>query len=144
MNYYQGKYKVKNPHKYVGDATNVIYRSSWELKFLNWCDANPNVVKFSSEETIVPYVSPIDSKPHRYFVDFKIVLSTGKTYLIEIKPACQMVPPTGTRKTKRLLQETATFLVNQAKWEAATRFAKARGWEFKVLNEYDIGIKNGK
>jgi len=141
MKYYQGKYKVKNPQKYVGDVTNVIYRSSWELKFLNWCDNNPHVVKFSSEEIVIPYVSPVDNRPHRYFVDFKIVLSTGKTYLIEIKPASQTVPPTGTRKTKRLLQETATFLVNQAKWHAAERFAKTRGWEFKVLTEYDIGLK---
>lgn len=141
MKYYQGKYKVKNPQKYAGDVTNVIYRSSWELKFLNWCDNNPHVLKFSSEEIIIPYVSPIDNRAHRYFVDFKIVLSTGKTYLIEIKPASQTVPPTGTRKTKRLLQETATYLVNQAKWNAAERFAKTRGWEFKVLTEYDIGLK---
>lgn len=141
MRYYQGKYKLKNPHKYMGDIDNIIYRSSWELKFLNWCDANPNVLKFSSEETIVPYVSPVDGRPHRYFVDFRIVLSTGKTYLIEIKPAVQTQPPKGTKKTKRLLQETATFLVNQAKWEAAERFAKTRGWEFKVLTEYDLGIK---
>lgn len=141
MKYYQGRYKLKNPSKYIGDAENIIYRSSWELKFLNWCDANPNVLKFSSEETIVPYVSPVDGKPHRYFVDFRIILSTGKTYLIEIKPAIQTMPPKGTRKTKRLLQETATFLVNQAKWEAAERFAKSRGWEFKVLTEYDLGLK---
>lgn len=141
MKYYQGKYKVKNPHKYMGDINNIIYRSSWELKFLNWCDSNQHVVKFSSEEVVIPYVSPVDNRPHRYFVDFKIVLSTGKTYLIEIKPACQTVPPTGTKKTKRLLQETATFLVNQAKWDAAEKFAKVRGWEFKVLTEYDIGLK---
>jgi hypothetical protein len=141
MKYYQGKYVVKNPHKYMGDISNIIYRSSWELKFLNWCDSNTHVVKFSSEETIIPYISPIDNKPHRYFVDFKIVLSTGKTYLIEIKPSSQTVPPVGTRKTKRLLQETATFLVNQAKWHAAERFAISRGWEFKVLTEYDLGLK---
>lgn len=125
----------------MGDINNIIYRSSWELKFLNWCDSNQHVVKFSSEEVVIPYVSPVDNRPHRYFVDFKIVLSTGKTYLIEIKPACQTVPPTGTKKTKRLLQETATFLVNQAKWDAAEKFAKVRGWEFKVLTEYDIGLK---
>lgn len=141
MKYYQGKYKLKNPAKYMGDPDNIIYRSSWELRFLNWCDANSNVLKFSSEETIVPYVSPVDGRPHRYFVDFKIILSNGKTFLIEIKPAAQTIPPVGTRKTKRLLQETATFLVNQAKWDAAERYAKTRGWEFKVLTEYDLGLK---
>lgn len=142
MKYYQGKYKLKNRNKYVGDADNIIYRSSWELKFLNWCDNNPGVVKFSSEETIVPYVSPVDGRPHRYFVDFKIVTTSGKTFLVEIKPLAQTMPPKGTKKTKRFITETATFLVNQAKWEAATKYAKTRGWEFIVLTEKDLF--NGK
>ena len=62
MKYLQGKYKVRNEAKYNGDASNVIYRSSWELKFLVWCDNNPNVVSFSSEEIIIPYKSPVDGK----------------------------------------------------------------------------------
>lgn len=142
MKYYQGKYKVKNPHKYVGNIDNIIYRSSWELRFLNWCDSNSGIKFFSSEETIVPYMSPVDNKQHRYFVDFKIVTSAGKTFLVEIKPHVQTLPPVkSSRKTKRFLTEASTFLVNQAKWEYAKRYASARGWEFVVLTEYDIGIK---
>jgi hypothetical protein len=139
--YHKRSFVPVNKEKYKGNWTNIISRSSWETKFMLWCDKNPHVLFWESEETVIPYISPVDNRPHRYFVDFKIVLSTGKTYLIEIKPASQTVPPTGTRKTKRLLQETATFLVNQAKWHAAERFAKTRGWEFKVLTEYDIGLK---
>ena len=37
--YHQGTYKVKDPNKYVGDPNNIVFRSSWELKFMNWCDS---------------------------------------------------------------------------------------------------------
>ncbi|NDB85179.1 MAG: head completion protein, partial [Alphaproteobacteria bacterium] len=28
---YKGKFNPKNPNKYKGDPTNIIYRSRWEL-----------------------------------------------------------------------------------------------------------------
>jgi len=40
---YSGKYKVKNPKKYAGDHTAVIFRSMWERHCFKWCDDNPNV-----------------------------------------------------------------------------------------------------
>lgn len=141
MKYYQGRYKLKNPEKYEGDPTNIIYRSSWELRFMIWCDKNPSIIKFSSEETIVPYVSPLDGRYHRYFVDFKIKTVKNEVYLVEIKPKAQTLPPQGTKKTKRFLTESATFLTNQAKWEAAKRFAADRKWKFIVLTEIELGIK---
>ena len=140
MKYYQGKYKLKNPETYEGDPTNIIYRSSWELRFMLWCDRNPSIIKFSSEETIVPYISPLDGKYHRYFVDFKIKTIKGEVYLVEIKPKSQTLPPQGTKKTKRFLAESATYLTNQAKWEAARRFAADRKWNFIVLTENELGI----
>ena len=83
---YKGRYKVANPKKYKGDLTEVVYRSSWELKFMRWCDHNKNVLEWGSETTIIPYRSPVDSKLHRYFVDLKVKYKSGKTVLIEIKP----------------------------------------------------------
>jgi hypothetical protein len=146
--YHQGKYNVKIPEKYSGDPTNVVYRSSWELKFMNWCDLNSSVFEWSSEETIIPYRSPVDNKPHRYFVDFKIKVKSNqgiKTYLVEIKPSNQRLPPTvKERKSKKYLVECSTFLVNQSKWEAADRWAKDRGWEFIVLDEFDLGLARQK
>lgn len=129
------------PEKYVGDPTNIVMRSSWETRFAIWCDKNPQILKWSSEETIIPYMSPVDGKPHRYFVDFKIQTVNNKTYLVEIKPKKETEPPQGKKKTKRFLQEATTYLVNQAKWESAKRFAKTRGWEFIVITEYELGIK---
>jgi len=137
--YYQGSWTPKQIYKYDGDYTKITYRSSWELKFMNWCDNNSTVLSWSSEETVVPYRSPVDMKPHRYFVDFKIKVNSNngiKTYLVEIKPDMQTRPPkVPTRNSKRYLTECSTFMVNQAKWDAADRWAKDRGWEFIVLTE---------
>lgn len=138
--YHKRIYKPMYPEKYVGDPRNIVMRSSWETRFALWCDKNPDIVKWSSEETIVPYISPIDNKPHRYFVDFKIQTKNGKTFLVEIKPAAQTRPPEGSRRTKRFLTEAQTFLVNQSKWKYAKEYASARGWDFIILTENELGL----
>ena len=129
------------PEKYTGDPTDIIMRSSWETKFAIWCDRNPQIVKWSSECTIVPYISPLDGRYHRYFVDFKIKTANGDVFLVEIKPKHQTLPPQGTKKTKRYLTEASTYMVNQAKWEAAKKYAEVRDWKFIVLTEFELGIK---
>jgi hypothetical protein len=138
-------YKPIFPEKYAGDPTCIIMRSSWETRFASWCDKNPAVIKWSSEETIIPYRCPTDDKVHRYFVDFKIQIKTKdgllKTYLIEVKPAKQTQPPVYPgRNTQRYLTESMTFIKNQAKWKAATDWAKDRGYEFKIITEYELGL----
>lgn len=145
MRYHQGKYKPKHPDKYEGDITQVIYRSSWELKFFNWCDTNPSVIKWSSEEVVIPYRCPTDNRIHRYFVDAKIKVrdkdGAVQTYLIEIKPDAQTRPPTPPkRNTKRYLTEVMTWGKNEAKWTYAREYARQRGWMFKVVTEFDLGI----
>jgi len=143
--YLQGKYIVRNKNKYMGDHNNVVYRSSWELKFLAWCDNNPNVVEFSSEEIVIPYKSPVDGKYHRYFVDcfVKVKDKDGniKSYLIEIKPKKQTKEPEIQRRvTKRYITEVTTWGVNQAKWKAATEYCLDRNWEFKLITEDHLGL----
>tara|TARA_R100000005_G_C4958481_1_gene176184 strand:+ start:80 stop:523 length:444 start_codon:yes stop_codon:yes gene_type:complete len=144
--YYQGKYKVKNYQKYKGDPTNVIYRSSWELKFLKYCDLNDNVLEFGSEEVIVPYMSPLDNRIHRYFPDFyiKVREKNGKIkkYLIEIKPKKQVIGPSKNpkRKTKNWINEVKEYAKNQAKWKAAREYCEDRLLEFKILTEDELGV----
>jgi hypothetical protein len=129
------------PEKYTGDPTNIIMRSSWETRFASWCDKNPSVLKWSSEETIIPYKCPTDNRIHRYFVDFKITVTTGRTYLVEVKPKTQTQPPIYPgKRTQRYLQESLAFIKNQAKWQAANEFAKDRGWEFKIITEHELGL----
>ena len=69
---YKGKYKPTYPEKYLGDPTNIIYRSLWERKFCKYCDLNDSIIKWASEEITIPYRSPIDNRIHRYFPDFYI------------------------------------------------------------------------
>jgi len=141
---YKGWFTPKNRSKYKGDSENVVYRSSWELRVMKWLDENPSVIWWASEELIIRYKSPIDQKMHRYFPDFIVRLKqkngTESTVVIEIKPQKQTVKPVQKRKTKRYLQEAATYAVNQEKWRAADLFCKEHGWQFKVLTEKDIGI----
>ena len=138
--YHKRRYVPLFPEKYAGDASNIVMRSSWETKFAIWCDKNAQIVRWSSEETIIPYVSPVDGRVHRYFVDFKIQTVNSKTYLVEIEPLYQTLPPQSKRKTQKFLKEASTYMVNQAKWESAKRFAKARNWEFIVITEKELGI----
>ena|SRR5210317_426503 len=132
---YSGRYKVKNISKYQGDPDKVTYRSSWEKACFVWCDQNPNVKKWSSEEVVVPYKWDVDKRMHRYFVDLKITFTNGKTILVEIKPQKETAPPKRPDKSRRYIGEAMTYVKNMNKWEAANSYAKDRGWEFQVWTE---------
>ena len=132
---YSGLYKAKNTKKYKGDHANIVYRSLWEKAVFMWCDGNPKVKKWSSEEVVVPYYYEVDKKYHSYFVDMKITYDDDKTILVEIKPEKETDPPTGPKKTKRYINEGLTYIKNMNKWEAANEYAKDRGWEFQVWTE---------
>ena len=66
---YRGGFRPKNPAKYKGNPTKIIYRSLWEFKVFKWLDLHPQVIWWQSEEVVVPYRSPIDGKMHRYLID---------------------------------------------------------------------------
>ena len=141
----KGRFKPKNPQKYKGDPNNIIYRSTWELKVMNYLDENPNVLWWGSEELPIPYLNPVDKKKHRYFPDFIAKMrkadGTVMTYVIEVKPEKQTQPPTQKRKTKTFLQEAITYEINKAKWYAAEEFCKDHGWQFLILTERHLGIR---
>jgi len=143
---YKGKFTPRNPHKYRGDPHNIIYRSTWECRVMNWLDTNDSVIEWASEEMFVPYKSPIDGKMHRYFPDFLVRFKqkdgTTKVMMIEVKPEKQTKPPIKkSRVTKQYINEVVTWGTNEAKWKAATEYCLDRGWMFKVVTEYDLGIK---
>lgn len=139
---YKGKYKPINPQKYIGNFNNIIYRSLWERRFMLFCDNTSSVLKWSSEEIVIPYYFYIDKKVHKYFVDFVVQMKdkTGKikTYLIEIKPEKQTKEPIKHKKTKKYLKEVFEWEKNKAKWISAQKYAEEKNWEFKILTEYDI------
>ena len=143
---YKGKYKPKFPKKYKGDPTNIIYRSLWERHCMVYFDQNPNILKWCSEEVIIPYKSPIDGRWHRYFPDFLIQVKTKEgsidTILIEVKPHKETKEPAKRKRiTKNYLYEVQTFGINSAKWKAAEEYCADRKWKFMILTEKELGIK---
>jgi|TARA_R110000744_G_scaffold37431_4_gene85783 hypothetical protein len=136
----QGIFTPSNQHKFIGSK--AVYRSGLELKFFRFCDNNPNVKKWGSENVVVPYISPLDKRAHRYYVDNYIEILEGKylkKYLVEIKPSKQTKPPTTKyRKRRHLLYEQRAYVVNQAKWEAARNYSKKNGCEFIILTEKEL------
>jgi hypothetical protein len=147
MAYYQGKFRPKNPSKYKGNPTNIQYRSGWELKLMNYLDTHPEVIQWSSEEVVIPYKSPVDRRIHRYFPDFVYTsVRNGKrdTVMVEIKPYAQTVPPAlaeGKKVDRRYKTKVITYGINDAKWRAAREFCADRGWQFRIMTEYDLGIR---
>ncbi len=140
---YSGKYRIKNPQKYKGDYTNIVYRSSWELRICKYFDHNPDILEWASEEIIIPYRDPVTGKLRRYFPDFKIKVKTKegevKSILIEIKPAYQTrEPKIQKRKTKKYITEVQTYVTNQAKWKAAVEYCSHKKWDFQILTEHQL------
>ena len=140
----QGKFNPKYPEKYAGDSTNIVYRSSWELRFMSHLDKNPNVIRWASEELIIPYFDPTTNRFRRYFPDFIVTVRNKegkqKTTIFEIKPNHQtiMPNPAKAKSKRRLFNEAKTWGVNQAKWQAATAFCEERGWTFQILTEKEL------
>lgn len=140
---YKGFFKPTNPSKYIGNPTEIVYRSMWERRFMKFCDLSETVIRWGSEEVVIPYISPLDRKPHRYYVDFIVEMKTVdggiKTMLIEVKPKKQtQEPKKPKRQSRNYINEARTWVTNKAKWAAAKIAAEGRGWEFRVLTEDDL------
>jgi hypothetical protein len=135
----KGKFQPKNPSKYLGNPTNIIYRSKWELDLMIYFDKNDDIVGWGSEELIVPYRSPADNKIHRYFPDFIVKNKKNQTIVIEVKPYQQTQQPKAPKqKNKAFVNEVLTYAINQAKWKAADDYCKDRGYRFQILTEKEI------
>jgi len=139
----QGIYDVQNPSKYVGKKP-PYYRSSWEAAFCRFCDDNPSILKWASENIKIPYQNPLTGKYTNYVPDFMIqyVDKNGREHveLIEIKPGSQTTLE-GAGRSKR---NQAAVAVNTAKWQAASEWCKQQGIHFRVVNEDQIFKTNKK
>ena len=141
MAWKQNFYVVKNPEKYLGDVNNVFYRSSWEEEAFKFCDNNPNVLKWASEEIVIPYMCPTANgglRPAKYYPDLYMEYrnAAGRVCreLIEIKPRKQ-TKPSRKKNPKVKMMENAVFMKNQLKWQAADEWCKSRGIKFRILSE---------
>ena len=146
MKTYKGRYSPKNPEKYKGNPTGIIYRSLWERKLMVYLDENKSIIQWSSEEIAIPYISPLDNRYQRYFPDFyiKAIDKNGNIVeqLLEVKPKKETTEPKKKKRiTKQYITEVTTWGKNQAKWAAATEYCLDRGWQFKLITEKELGIK---
>jgi hypothetical protein len=136
-----GQYIPRNSKKYIGRYP-IIPRSSWERSFMQWLDANPCVIEWSSESIYIAYFDPTTMKRRRYFPDFYMLLKdhNGKIqqYIIEIKPFKETHPPNRNKNRKTLLYETKTWNTNQAKWNAAIQWCSKMNMVFKVITEKEL------
>lgn len=142
--FHQGKFVPYNKKKYKGNPNNIIYRSGLELKYFKHFDLNPNIIEWSSEEIVIPYINPKDGKIHRYFIDnyLKVKTKDGKIkeYLVEIKPLKFTKAPIKKPRQHRRAYEKAvlTYVINEAKWNAAKKYCEKSGMEFIFLTEKDL------
>lgn len=131
-----------NKEKYVGNINEIILRSSWELKFANWLDRHPDVVRWGCEIKAIPYFSRLDNCIKNYYPDFWVYLkstTSEKRYIVEIKPNKETKQPTEFNK-----YEIATWIKNQDKWQACQKWAENKGFEFLILDEYKLGLKDAR
>lgn len=143
--YKQGIFRPIHPTKYKG-VHPIIYRSGLEMQFMRFLDSNTNILEWGSESIVIPYQKPHRDgkiKTHRYYVDFNTVVKTPKgikKFIVEVKPFRQISSPNPNRfrNNINLLREQNMYAVNQAKWKAATAWAKQNGYEFKIITEKDL------
>jgi hypothetical protein len=142
----QGYFTPKYPSKYLG-KTPIIYRSSWERKFMNMCDLREDVIAWSSEPVEIKYWSTMDNKERKYYPDFYMKVSRGdnqfEEFLVEIKPADQVKKPTPPKKNSKKALDSYKFLAeqfvkNRDKYKYAKKWANERGWRFIVLTENSL------
>jgi len=140
--YYQGRYKIKNPSKYIGNPNKIVYRSGLELRFFRLIDNHPRILHWGSEEFNIKYKYEYDGEIHRYFPDlFLEVLNADNTitkYVIEIKPKafCYLPQkPKSGRVTKAYLNKVKDYIKNENKWTAAKKFCEERNIKFQVFTE---------
>jgi len=133
----RGRFLPKHPEKYIGDASQIFFRSSWEAQVMKFFDSRNDVIRWGSEEIIIPYLSPADNKVHRYFPDFFVEYldkdGNVKKEIVEVKPLHE-----SEAKYAKNDRSKDALEVNEAKWKAASLFCQSRNMLFRVLTEKSI------
>jgi hypothetical protein len=111
----------------------IIVRSSWEKKFIQWCETSNKVKSWGSECIGVSYVNPIDGEKHTYYPDFCVETTDGERWIVEIKPFNQTQKPD--KNNKWLVEQ---YVKNMAKWNTIQEQCDRKGYKFFVLTERTI------
>ena len=126
-----------NPEKYTGDLEKIFARSSWEITVMKFFDSSSAVIKWGSEEQVIPYLSPIDNRVHEYWPDFFVeyIDKDGNILreIVEVKPRHE-----SEAKYAKSDRSKEALAVNSAKWKAANAYCESRGMKFRVITEHSI------
>jgi hypothetical protein len=146
--YYQGKYTPENPDKYLGDISDIWFRSMWEFSFCYYCDHEDRVKKWACEpEQHKIQYDVIENEQYTiktYIPDFWMIVEKSNNdeeeFLIEIKPEKELYEPKEPKKvTVKSLENyeyrLKTYYRNRLKWEAAEKYCEKRGMGFFLLTE---------
>lgn len=110
----------------------IIYRSSYEKKFIIWLEQNKKVKYWGSECFKIPYIMPDGSK-HSYYPDYFVEMVDGECWVVEIKPYNQ---------TQRPINENCwaarEYVKNICKWKEAKEFCRKKGFKFHIFTEKTI------
>lgn len=107
-------------------------------------DNNSQILRWSSEEIKIPYVSPLDGRVHHYFPDYYVEYINRSNEVIqeivEVKPLNQTTPPKKSKgkSNKTALYEQQTYAVNSAKWKYAMQWCDKRGLKFRIMTEKSL------
>lgn len=149
--YVQGYYKLINENKYITDPSQIIYRSSLELKFCKFLDESKKVIKWGSEVVSIPYKS-YDNKMHTYHIDFYVevenldVVGGMERLLVEVKPhveSMNIINNTPPKKPKRCTPTSLRnweysmkqHITNVYKWKHAQEYARIKNYKFLIVTE---------
>lgn len=150
--YHQGYYKIQNHNKYIGNPNEIVYRSSWEYKFMIYCDLNPGILKWGSEVFKISYTDRL-GKGHAYIPDFYIETVNKDNpdflnkFLIEVKPLQETMEPIipktiSEKKMKSLEYQVSAWQKNKYKWAHAIEWCNARDIKFYLVTEEQLGKLN--
>lgn len=132
--YKQGYINPKSCKKLFESLSNepIIYRSSYEYKFIIWLETDKRVKSWGSECICIPYMYT-DGTTHRYYPDYFVEMVDGRKMVVEIKPSSQTKKPVN--ENCWLYKE---YSKNVCKWKEAMKFCQAKGYEFRILTEKTI------
>jgi hypothetical protein len=111
----------------------IIYRSSYEKKFIIWLEQNKHVKYWGSECFSIPYILITDGKMHSYYPDYFVELESGECWVVEIKPYNQTQKPVNEN-----CWAAKEYIKNMCKWKATKEFCESKGYKFKVFTERTI------
>jgi hypothetical protein len=138
----KGWYNFKNINK------KMFFRSSWELKFMQYLDTQEFILKWNSEGVTIVY-QDLTGATHKYYPDFyyECLNSDDPTLIdhvvVEIKPYSETIPPVKPKNpTIKALTNyeyaCKTYIKNRLKWDQARLWCNKRGYKFIIITEQHL------